>query len=395
VAFHAQEPPARHTLLVAFPVGECQLPNTRVRAQQTALRVVSSATWLIFVATMGASSPALAQGRCIRAYGTPACNTDPIEPVFERTGWRTTGLDHITFRVAEPQKEAAFYAALMGWKLRSDDGTRVVMDMGDWGTVVFRRAPAESFAAPAQTDGRGAGRAPVRAVVEGYGFSIEPWNAKTVEQELRKRGLTPLPDNDGKGFESFHVKDLDGFDLQIGNGEGYSKTRKTSPANAKSSVADPFESTGWRTVWLDHLSFGSANYKASASFYANLLGWGPTYDEGSQNELMIGDVGDIIIRGGNPLDPEVGRRPSRAAGRIDHISFGISPWDTDSVKAELEKRGLHVTIDTSDGAEIHVAQYKSYHTTTPNGYNLQISYNTHDTRLNLAIAVNPRRPGIK
>jgi hypothetical protein len=54
-----------------------------------------------------------------------------------------------------------------------------------------------------------------------------------------------------------------------------------------------------------------------------------------------------------------------------------------------------VTIDTSDGAEIHVAQYKSYHTVTPNGYNLQISYNTHDTRLNLAVAVNPRRPGVK
>ena len=36
-----------------------------------------------------------------------------------------------------------------------------------------------------------------------------------MEQELRKRGLTPVADNDGKGFESFHVKDLDGFDLQI------------------------------------------------------------------------------------------------------------------------------------------------------------------------------------
>jgi hypothetical protein len=64
------------------------------------------------------------------------------------------------------------------------------------------------------------------------------------------------------------------------------------------------------------------------------------------------------------------------------------------VRAELEQRGLPWTIDTSDGAEIHVAQFKSYHTTTPNGYNLQISYDTHDTRLNLAIAVNPRR-GVK
>jgi catechol 2,3-dioxygenase-like lactoylglutathione lyase family enzyme len=348
---------------------------------------------LVLAAVLSVPSTAASQGRCIRAYGTPACNTDPIKPVFERTGWRTTALDHITFRVAEPQKEAAFYAALMGWKLRSDDGKRVVMDVGDWGTVVFRQAPADSFAAPTQ-GGRG-GRAPVRAVVEGYGFSIEPWNAKTVEGELRKRGLSPVAENDGKGFESFQVKDPDGFDLQIDNGQGYTRMRKASPAVAKSATPAPFASTGWETVWLDHLSFGAANYKASASFYANLLGWGPTYDEGSQNELMIGDVGDIIIRGGNPLDPAFNQRAARAGGRIDHISFGISPWDTDSVKAELEKRGLPVTIDTSDGAEIHVAQYKSYHTTTPNGYNLQISYDTHDTRLNLAIAVNPRRPGIK
>ena len=90
-----------------------------------------------------------------------------------------------------------------------------------------------------------------------------------------------------------------------------------------------------------------------------------------------------------------GAAGGRAGGVIDHISFGISPWDTDGVKAALDSRGLPVTIDTSDGTEIHVAQYKSYHTVTPNGYNLQISYNTRDTRLNLAVAVNPRRPGVK
>lgn len=90
------------------------------------------------------ATTALAQGRCIRAYGTSACNADPIKPVFERTGWRTTGLDHITFRVAEPQKEAAFYAALMGWRMRSNEGARSVMDVGNWGTVIFRQVPSES-----------------------------------------------------------------------------------------------------------------------------------------------------------------------------------------------------------------------------------------------------------
>jgi hypothetical protein len=130
------------------------------------------------------------------------------------------------------------------------------------------------------------------------------------------------------------------------------------------------------------------------------LGWTPTYDEGSQVELMIGDIGDIIIRGGNPLDPMFAKSEARRIG-IDHISFGIAPWDTDRVKAELEKRGLRAAIDTSskhrmpDGTwaadEIHTAAFKSYHTQTPNGFNLQISDVTHENRLALANAVNPKK----
>src|SRR5262249_4147975 len=202
------------------------------------------------------------------------------------TGWKTVSLDHITFRVADYRKEAAFYIALMGWALRSDDGRQAVVDVGDWGTVVFRQAPADSF----EGGGRGG---PVRAVVEAFSFGIEPWNAKTVEAELKKRGLAPVADNDGKGSESFHVKDPDGFDLQISNG-AFARRRKAAPAAAKLAEPPPFAPTGWKTVWLDHFSFNAADYKKSTFFYRNLLGWGETYDEGSQNERLMGDAGDII-----------------------------------------------------------------------------------------------------
>jgi catechol 2,3-dioxygenase-like lactoylglutathione lyase family enzyme len=344
-------------------------------------------------AAFGAPLSALAQGRCMRAFGTPACNTTPIAPVFEPTGWKTVSLDHLTFRVADYQKEAAFYIALMGWKLRSDDGKQAVLDINDWGSVIFKQAaPGTMDEAVAGGSGRGG---PVRAVVESLCFAIEPWSATKIEAELRKRGLTPVADNDGAGFESFHVKDPDGFDLQIGNGNGLTKKRKTTPANAKLSAPAPFEATGWKTVWLDHLSFGATDYKKSTSFYCNLLGWQETYDEGSQNECLMGEVGDIIIRGGNPLDPSFGAPGQRArlGGRIDHISFGIQPWDTDGAKTELEKRGLRAQIDTSTGDEIHVAAFKSYHTTTPNGYNLQISYVTQPNRLALPNAVRPKPSG--
>lgn len=336
------------------------------------------------VAAVSAPLSVYAQGRCIRGYGTPACNTDPIPPVFAPTGWKTTALDHLTFDVADYRKEAAFYIALMGWKLRSDNGRQAVLDIGDWGSAILRQAPLSAFPT---TRGFG-GRAPAHAIVRTFCFAIEPWDAKTVAAELRKRGMTPVADNGAGGFESFHVKDPDGFDLQISNGNGLAKARRTTPADAKLDAPAPFASTGWRTVWLDHLSFGVANYKRSASFYCNLLGWKPTYDEGSQNECMIGDVGDIIIRGGNPLSGAF-KRAGRT-GTIDHISFGIQPWDTDKVKAALEARGLPARVDTSTGDEIHVAAFQSYHTFTPNGYNLQMSHTTHDTRLTLSDAVRPK-----
>lgn len=364
-----------------------------------------SALHALGVAAVGAPLSVFAQGRCMLTFGTPACNTTDIKPIFEPTGWKTVALDHLTFRVADYRKEAAFYIALMGWKLRSDDGKQAVLDMGDWGSAIFKQAAPGAMDAAATEGGRGRG-GPVRAVVESFSFAIDQWNARKVEAELRKRGMTPVADNDGKGFESFRVKDPDGWDLQISNGNGLVKSRKDAPANARLSEPAPFESTGWKTVWLDHLSFNVTNYKESVSFYSNLLGWTPTYDEGSQNELLIGDIGDVILRGGNSLDPNFGKGGGRGgAGRIDHISFGIAPWDTDGVKAELEKRGLRAQIDTSsrhlgpDGTyvpdEIHTAAFKSYHTATPNGFNLQISYVTRGNRLALPNAVKPKPSAVR
>jgi len=342
---------------------------------------------------------AFAQGRCVTTFGAAECVTSSIPEVFASTGWKTAALDHVTFQLEDYRKEAAFYIALMGWTLRSDDGTQAVLDMGPWGTAVFKQAGPGAFdVLNAQPNRRGG---PVRAMVSGFGFAITPWNARAVEQALKARGLSPVAERGAGGAESFLVKDPDGFDLRLTNGAGHPQQR-TTPATAKLNEPLPFAATGWKTVWLDHFSFNAADYKKSASFYQQLLGWAPTYDEGSQHELMIAEAGDIIIRGGNALAPDGGKNGGRAGGpRIDHISFGISPWDTDKVKAALEQRGLKVTVDTSsrhkgpDGTwvpdEIHTAAFKSYHTDTPNGYNLQISYVTHDNRLALANAVNPKK----
>lgn len=72
-----------------------------------------------------------------------------------------------------------------------------------------------------------------------------------------------------------------------------------------------------------------------------------------------------------------GIKPKVAAGKE-----GRRHADRDSGPADLVWRRAAAT-----GA------FKSYHTDTPNGYNLQISYVTHDNRLALPNAVKPSPSG--
>src|SRR5262249_15405737 len=237
--------------------------------------------------------------------------------------------------------------------------------------------PAEAGGAGGRAGGPGgAPRPPRNAVFDSFCWGIEPWDTKKIEAELRKRGLDPVADNHGD-FQSFHVKDPGGFDLQISNGSR--KNRRQSPPSGKTSAAAPFAPTNWKTVWLDHISFEVPNYKESVAFYTALLGWKSGKDEGSQSQCEIGDVGDIIIRrGGGNRGGGPASGPRRAG--IGHIAFGITPFDPDQVNAELEKRGLNARVDTGGRGDIHNASYKSYHTTTPNGFDLQISATNKATR---------------
>src|SRR5215471_11004932 len=112
----------------------------------------------------------LGQGQCggVRA-GTPECDTAPAKLPFEPTGWKTVRLNHFAMQAADYGKEAAYYAALMNWKVRSDDGKQAVLDIGDWGGAIIRGgyeappAPAPAAAAappPAAAQPPAGGAAP-------------------------------------------------------------------------------------------------------------------------------------------------------------------------------------------------------------------------------------------
>jgi catechol 2,3-dioxygenase-like lactoylglutathione lyase family enzyme len=366
---------------------------------------------------------AFGQGQCAGRDRdtTAACNKTPFKAPFDSTGWKTVLLDHFNMQVTDAEREAAFYAALMGWKVRSNDGNEIYMDIGDWGGVKIRggyvptgggrggapggggnRGPGGGRGGADSTGrGRGGGggggggaadashMAPCTtpraegvpnggALWDGFCWGIEPWDTNKVEAALKARGLSPVADHSGDDFRSFHVKDPDGMNVQISNGN--KRNRRRTPANGKLNAPLPFEATGWKTMYLDHISFAVTSYKESVAFYEALLGWKGLGDEGSQNETMISpEIGGLLIRGGNATSPTFVMPPVRRAV-MNHISFGITPFDPDRVSAELCARGLQTRVDTGSIAsspdrekDIHTASYKSFHTRTPNNYDLQIS----------------------
>ena len=175
----------------------------------------------------------------------------------------------------------------------------------------------------------------------------------------------------------------------------------TATAAAQSTPAPaPFEKTPWKTVHLDHISYAVSDYKRSVAFYTNLMGWTVANDNGtSQATLNIGDIGQIIIRnnrqgqgrgaqaGGAQAGAAAGANTPAAGGNqaaaggargdrppltgvINHVSWGIAPWDTDKVKAELEKRNLNPRPDMVGD------NFKSFHVLDPDGWDLQISNQT-------------------
>ena len=368
-------------------------------------------------------SDAVAQGQCGgQRAGAPQCNTTPAKAPFAPTGWKTVALDNFTVHAVDYKKEAAYYMALMNWKLRSDDGKQAVLDVGDIGTVVivggFTPPPAPPprvlsaadsatlLAAQAARGGNaaggaagagragaaggragagagGGGRGPAQQAWDSFSWQISPWNAKKVEAELKKRGLNPIVANEGPaGCEGFRIKDPDGFDLVLTNG-CYAKQRKSAPKPVAGwTQPAPFENTNWKTVWLDHISFQVSDYKSEVAFYESLIGWKPTGDEGSQNEVwMCDDCGNSLIRGGNSLAPNFDPAAPRRA-TIGHVSFGFTPFDSHGTKDELTKRSLNAREDTGGKGDIHSdsTNYKSYHTTTPLGFDLQISNATKANR---------------
>ena len=325
---------------------------------------------------------AFGQGQCAGRDRdtTAACNKTPFKAPFEPTGWKTVLLDHFNMQVTDAEREAAFYAAFLGWKVRSNDGNEIYMDIGDWGGVKIRggyvppargRVVAVAVAGAAvaveppgggATGGRGGGGGGGRgrrrwwprrrrwprddpshmaacttprvagvdgggALWDGFCWGIEPWDTNKVEAALKARGLNPVADHSGDDFRSFHVKDPDGMDVRLSNGNKKNRRQRRRRTESSTLRCRSSRRAGRRCISTTS-RIQCTSYKETVAFYEALLGWKGLGDEGSQNETEIApEIGGLLIRGGNATSRPTFMMPAQRSAVMNHISFGISPFD--------------------------------------------------------------------
>jgi len=124
---------------------------------------------------------------------------------------------------------------------------------------------------------------------------------------------------------------------------------------------------GFRTMNLDHISYDVTDYRRTRDFYAGLLGMTVANDNGKDAcELHFGDARGVGVR-----DRTMMSIRTRPVAHVDHFAFKIDQWNTDRVRAELERRGIKGQL--ARGGAQDTPNYMSWVVQDPDGTGVQIS----------------------
>lgn len=114
--------------------------------------------------------------------------------VVAGNGFKSIGVNHLSYTVADYAKIRDFYVGLLGMRVRGDTGKQCTLAFGD-SFIVVRQAELRNN----------------QAFVDHIAITIDEWDRESVEAELTRRGLSPRPD----GESSFLIRDPEGLEVQI------------------------------------------------------------------------------------------------------------------------------------------------------------------------------------
>jgi catechol 2,3-dioxygenase-like lactoylglutathione lyase family enzyme len=103
---------------------------------------------------------------------------------------------------------------------------------------------------------------------------------------------------------------------------------------------------------VNHIAITVSDLKKSTEWYKDLFGLKPEQETDAVSVLAFGNTVLVLRPGQN----------AQNAGRISHFCFGVKGFKMAEAEAELKKRGLNPRKDN-----------ESYHVTSPDGTDIQIS----------------------
>lgn len=110
---------------------------------------------------------------------------------------KAVNINHISYGVADYARTRDFYVDLLGMTVTNDDGKQCYLHFGD--SILLARKSRQPDSKP---------------FVDHICYTLSNYDDKKVEAELNRRGLKPREDLGGH-TRSFHIKDPDGFDVQL------------------------------------------------------------------------------------------------------------------------------------------------------------------------------------
>jgi catechol 2,3-dioxygenase-like lactoylglutathione lyase family enzyme len=112
------------------------------------------------------------------------------------TGFAATTINHVSIQVSDIKRSADFYMRAFGLpKRKAGNPDAVRLGVGPSHLTLRQEKPSGN--------------------VDHFCLGIDKFNRESVIRDLKARGVSPEPDE--KGPQGFHVKDPDGFRVQLGD----------------------------------------------------------------------------------------------------------------------------------------------------------------------------------
>ena len=114
----------------------------------------------------------------------------------EDTGFHASTINHVSIQVSDIKRSAEFYMRAFGLPMRvATNPSSIRLGVGPSHLTLRQEKPSGN--------------------VDHICLGIDKFNREPVIRDLKARGITPEPDE--KGPQGFHVKDPDGFRVQLGD----------------------------------------------------------------------------------------------------------------------------------------------------------------------------------